>query len=83
MRSELSSKLSISGMGLGFGVGALVLVVMMWLGGEVFHSVGNMGPSMIMGNGAGSWGFGAAIVFVICSAIVGTVVAFIHNSVAK
>ena len=83
MANGRSSRLSVVGLALGFAVGALVLYLMVWLGDALFHGGWMMGQGMMMGYGRGSWAIGAVFVFVLCAAIVGAVVAAIHNAVAK
>ena len=79
MQNRHSSGLSVAGLALGFAVGALVLYVMTWLAGVVSHGGWMMGGGMMMG----SWGIGAGVVFIICAAIIGAIVALAHNAVAK
>lgn len=83
MANGHSSNLNVVGLALGFGAGALVLYLMVWLGGALFHGGWMMGGGMIMGYGGGGWAIGAALVFAICAAIVGAIVAVVHNALAK
>lgn len=83
MQSGHSSKLSVAGLATGFGLGALSLYLMVLLGGAMSHGGWMMGGGTMMGYGSGPWAIGAALVFIICGAIIGAIVAIAHNAVAK
>jgi hypothetical protein len=75
-------------MALGFAAGSLIVILPMWIGGGMFYDGGMFHGGGIMGQRT-MWTFGgmapigAAILFVIFAAIIGALVAVVHNSVAR
>ena len=82
-----NSDLNVSGMALGFGVGALFLVLLMWIGGAMFHGGGMIGQGMMgqgtMWSNGGIAPLGATVLVVAVAAIIGALVATVHNTAAR
>jgi hypothetical protein len=80
--------LNVIGMALGFAAGALVVILPIWIGGGMFYDRGMVHGGGIMGQGT-MWSYGgmspigAAFLFVIFAALIGALVAVVHNSVAR
>jgi hypothetical protein len=83
-----SPNLNVGGLAFGFGAGALVVILLMWIGGgmfyggRMFHGGGMMGQGTMWSNG-GMGSIGAAILFIASAAIIGALVAIVHNAVAR
>jgi hypothetical protein len=82
-----NSSFNVGGLALGFGLGALFVILLMWIGGAMFHGNGMMGQGT-MGQGmtwtsGGMGSIGATILVVIVAAVIGALVAVVHNTVAR
>ena len=89
-----NSNLNVGGIALGFATGALIVMLLLWIGGGMFHGSGMyngggmfhgggmMGQGTMWSNG-GMGSIGAAVLFIALAAIIGALVAIVHNAVAR
>ena len=83
-----NSNLNVGGIALGFATGALIVMLLLWIGGGMFHGGGMYNGGGMMGQGTmwsngGTGSIGAAILFIALAAIIGALVAIVHNAVAR
>ena len=83
-----NSNLNVGGIALGFGTGALIVILLMWIGGGMFHGGGMYNGGGMMGQGTmwsngGMGSIGGAVLFIALAAIIGALVAIVHNAVAR
>ena len=83
-----NANLNVGGMALGFAAGSLIVILPMWIGGGMFygggmfHGGGMMGQGTMWSNG-GMGSIGGAVLFIALAAIIGALVAIVHNAVAR
>ena len=83
-----NAALNVAGMALGFAAGALIVILPLWIGGGMFYNGGMFHGAEIMGRGTmgtigGMAPIWAAVLFVAFAAIIGALVAVVHNGVAR
>jgi hypothetical protein len=83
-----NSNLNVGGIALGFATGAIIVILLMWIGGGMFHGGGMYNGGGMMGQGTmwsngGMGSIGAAVLFIALAAIIGALVAIVHNAVAR
>lgn len=76
------SDISVGGLALGFGAGALFIILLTWLGGGMFHGGGMMGGGGMFADGVVG-AFGAMIGLVLVAAILGAIIAVVHNAFGR